>query len=137
MIGDETDGTVTPQDLNLGWAVSKKKEDFIGKRAQQRSFLAGSGRKQLVGLATEDPKKVLPDGAHAVADTQATHMRTIGHVTSTYWSPTIERSIAMALIEDGLSRDGEVLSFPLEGGEVAKAKIVDPVFFDKEGARNV
>lgn len=137
MIGDETDGTVTPQDLNLGWAVSKKKEDFIGKRAQQRSFLAGSGRKQLVGLATEDPKKVLPDGAHAVADTQATHMRTIGHVTSTYWSPTIERSIAMALIEDGLSRDGEVLSFPLEGGEVVKAKIVDPVFFDKEGARNV
>ena len=137
MIGDETDGTVTPQDLNLGWAVSKKKEDFIGKRAQQRSFLAGSGRKQLVGLATEDPKKVLPDGAHAVEDVNAAHMRTIGHVTSTYWSPTIERSIAMALVEDGLSRDGEVLSFPLEGGEVVKAKIVDPVFFDKEGARNV
>ncbi len=137
MIGDETDGTVTPQDLNLSWAVSKKKEDFIGKRAQQRSFLAGSGRKQLVGLATDDPKKVLPDGAHAVEDVKATHMRTIGHVTSTYWSPTVERSIAMALVEDGLSRDGETLSFPLEGGEVVKAKIVDPVFFDKEGARNV
>ncbi len=136
MIGDETDGTVTPQDLNLDWAVSKKKEDFIGKRAQQRSFLSGKGRKQLVGLATEDPKKVLPDGAHAVSDVKATHMRTIGHVTSTYWSPTVERSIAMALIEDGLSRYGEVLSFPLEGGEVVKAKIVDPVFFDKEGARN-
>lgn len=137
MIGDETDGTVTPQDLNLDWAVSKKKEDFIGKRAQQRSFLAGSGRKQLVGLATEDPKKVLPDGAHAVEDLKANHMRTIGHVTSTYWSPTIERSIAMALVEDGLSRDGEVLSFSLEGGEVVKATIVNPVFFDREGARNV
>ena len=137
MIGDETDGTVTPQDLNLNWAVSKKKADFIGKRAQERSFLTGAGRKQLVGLATEDPKQVLPDGAHAVEDPQAEPMRTIGHVTSTYWSPTIERSIAMALIEDGLSRDGETLVFPLEGGQQMRAKIVDPVFFDKEGARNV
>lgn len=137
MIGDETDGTVTPQDLNLNWAVSKKKEDFIGKRAQARSFLSGSGRKQLVGLATEDPKKVLPDGAHAVDKVESGPMKTIGHVTSTYWSPTIERSIAMALIDDGLSRDGEVLSFPVEGGEVIKAKVVSPVFFDPEGARNV
>ena len=135
MIGDETDGTVTPQDLNLNWAVSKKKEDFIGKRAHTRSFLAGSGRKQLVGLATDDPKRVLPDGAHAVADVNAKSMRTIGHVTSTYWSPTMEKSIAMALIEDGLSRSGEVLTFPLEGGEVVKATIVDPVFYDKEGAQ--
>lgn len=135
MIGDETDGTVTPQDLNLSWAVSKKKEDFIGKRAQARSYLAGKGRKQLVGLATADPKQVLPDGAHAVADASASQMRTIGHVTSTYWSPTLERSIAMALIEDGLSRDGEELTFPLEKGAMAKATIVDPVFYDKEGAQ--
>ena len=31
MIGDETDGTIIPQDLNLNWAISKKKNDFIGK----------------------------------------------------------------------------------------------------------
>ena len=67
MIGDETDGTVTPQDLGLGWAVSKKKADFIGKRAQERPDLTRPDRKQLVGLATEDPAEVLPDGAHAVA----------------------------------------------------------------------
>ena len=68
MIGDETDGTVTPQDLGLGWAVSKKKPDFIGKRAQERPDLTRADRKQLVGLATEDPAEVLPDGAHAVAE---------------------------------------------------------------------
>jgi sarcosine oxidase subunit alpha len=137
MIGDETDGTVIPQDLNLGWAVSKKKTDFLGKRAHERIDLTRPGRKQLVGLATEDPKEVLPDGAHAVAEVMqdGLKMRTIGHVTSTYFSPTLDRSIAMALIEGGLGRMDETLSFPLEGGKVMKARIVDPVFLDKEGAR--
>ncbi len=137
MIGDETDGTVIPQDLNLGWAVSKKKEDFIGKRAQERAELTRPDRKQLVGLATEDPKEVLPEGAHAVAEVKGPgeKMRTIGHVTSTYFSPTLDRSIAMALIEGGSGRMGETLSFPLEGGKVVKARVVDPVFYDKEGAR--
>ncbi len=137
MIGDETDGTVIPQDLNLGWAVSKKKEDFIGKRAQERADLIRPDRKQLVGLATEDPKEVLPEGAHAVAEVKGPgeRMRTIGHVTSTYFSPTLDRSIAMALIEGGAGRMGETLNFPLEGGRVMKARVVDPVFYDREGAR--
>jgi sarcosine oxidase subunit alpha len=137
MIGDETDGTVIPQDLNLGWAVSKKKQDFLGKRAHERIDLTRSDRKQLVGLATEEPAEVLPDGAHAVAEVKpdGQKMRTIGHVTSAYFSPTLGRSIAMALIEGGAGRMGETLNFPLEGGKVMKAKVVDPVFLDKEGAR--
>ncbi|HSF96278.1 MAG TPA: glycine cleavage T C-terminal barrel domain-containing protein, partial [Thermohalobaculum sp.] len=137
MIGDETDGTVIPQDLGLSWAVSKKKADFLGKRAQERADLTRPDRKQLVGLATEEPKDVLPDGAHAVAEVKpdGQPMRTIGHVTSTYFSPTLDRSIAMALIEGGSTRMGETLSFPLQGGKVMKAKVVDPVFYDKEGAR--
>jgi sarcosine oxidase subunit alpha len=137
MIGDETDGTVIPQDLGLGWAVSKKKDDFLGKRAQERADLTRPDRKQLVGLATDEPGEVLPDGAHAVAEVKpdGQSMRTIGHVTSTYFSPTLDRSIAMALIEGGSGRMGETLSFPLEGGKVIKARVVDPVFYDKEGAR--
>ena len=137
MIGDETDGTVTPQDLNLHWAVSKKKEDFIGKRAQQRSDLIREDRKQLVGLETVEPETVLPDGAHAVeGPKKANGMENmIGHVTSTYFSPTLGRSIAMALIKGGSKRMGEVLSFPVEGGKVIQAKVVDPVFLDKDGER--
>ncbi|MEM0924112.1 MAG: glycine cleavage T C-terminal barrel domain-containing protein, partial [Pseudomonadota bacterium] len=135
MIGDETDGTVTPQDLGLSWAVSKKKADFIGKRAMERSDLVRPGRKQLVGLLTENPREVIPDGAHAVDEITAPPMRTIGHVTSTYFSPTLGHSIAMALIEGGSDRMGETLTFPLEGDKVMKARVVDPVFLDKEGAR--
>jgi sarcosine oxidase subunit alpha len=135
VIGDETDGTTTPGDVGLDGLVSKKKVDFIGKRSLEQAHLKAPGRKQLVGLLTEDPSEVLPDGAHAVKHLKdKPPMETIGHVTSTYHSPTLGRSIAMALINDGRNRMGETLSFPIEGKTI-RAKVTDPVFYDKEGAR--
>jgi sarcosine oxidase, subunit alpha len=136
VIGDETDGTTTPIDVGLDGLVSKKKADFIGKRSLEQSYLKGPNRKQLVGLLTEEPTDVLPDGAYAVRQVKdKPPMEMIGQVTSSYHSPTLERSIAMALIQNGRARIGETLSFPIEGGKVIRAKIVDPVFYDKEGAR--
>lgn len=132
VIGDETDGTVTPHDVGMSWAVSKKKDDFIGKRAMMRPDLTRKGRKQLVGLLTEDPGFVLPDGAHALSEDGA---RAIGHVTSTYFSPTLKRSIAMALIEDGAERMGDTLTIGIDAKKTAKALVASPVFYDKEGAR--
>jgi sarcosine oxidase subunit alpha len=135
VIGDETDGTTTPADVGLDGLVSKKKADFIGKRSLDQPFLKRGDRKQLVGLLTEDPKEVLPDGAYAVKQVKdKPPMEMIGQVTSSYFSPTLQRSIAMALIENGRARMGETISFPL-GGKVVRAKIVDHVFHDKEGAR--
>jgi len=136
MIGDETDGTVIPQDLNLNWAVSKVKADFIGKRAHNRSFMMDPKRKKLVGILTEDPEIVLPDGAHAVEGTKSKgKSKIIGHVTSTYFSPTLGRSIAMALIEGGLDRLEELIDFSISDEKVIKARVVDPVFYDKEGEK--
>ena len=137
MIGDETDGTVIPQDLNLHWAISKKKVDFLGKRAQARKDMVREDRWRLVGLETEDPNVVIPDGAYAVDGTMRSngvkHM--IGRITSTYFSPTLKRSIAMALVEHGPERMGETILFARVDGTTIKAKIVDPVFLDKEGTR--
>ncbi len=134
-IGDETDGTVTPLDLALNWAVSKKKPDYIGKRSLERSYLSGPDRKELVGLLTDDPATVLPDGAYAVEKVEPKPpMKMIGQVSSSYYSPTLKRSIAMGLICNGRSRMGDTISFPLED-KVVTAKIVDPVFYDKEGER--
>ncbi|MEE3100759.1 MAG: glycine cleavage T C-terminal barrel domain-containing protein, partial [Pseudomonadota bacterium] len=136
MIGDETDGTVTPLDLGLGWAVSKKKADFIGKRGMERSDLTRPDRLRLVGLETEDPSVVIPDGAHALEDLKEDgRARTAGHVTSTYWSPTLGRSIAMALLERGPERMGETVRMSDGAGAPIPAKIVSPVFFDPEGER--
>ncbi len=136
VVGDETDGTTTPIDVGLEGLVSKKKADFLGKRSLEQSYLKGPNRKQLVGLLTEDPNEVLPDGAYAVREVKdKPPMEMIGQVTSTYMSPTLGRSIAMALIENGRARMGEVIAFPLEGGKVVKAKITGTVFYDKDGGR--
>ncbi|MFW5655324.1 MAG: sarcosine oxidase subunit alpha family protein [Roseicyclus sp.] len=136
MIGDETDGTVIPQDLGLDWAISKKKDDYIGKRAQQRAHMADPERWKLVGLETLDGS-VLPHGAYATAPgTNANGQRnTQGRVTSTYYSATLGRGIAMGLVHRGPERMGEVLEFPKVDGTVVKAKIVEPVFHDREGTK--
>ena len=127
---------MTPDDLGMDWIVSKKKPDFFGKRSLSRPDTARTGRKQLVGLLTEDPALVLPEGAHLV-ETPASKppMTTIGHVTSSYDSPNVGRSIALALVEDGRNRMGDLLHVPLMDGRVVRATVADPVFFDKEGTR--
>ncbi|CUH81455.1 Aminomethyltransferase [Tritonibacter multivorans] len=136
MIGDETDGTVIPQDLNLQWALSKKKEDFLGKRAHTRSHMADPDRWKLVGLETVDGS-VLPDGAYAVGNGVNANgqKNTIGRVTSTYYSANLGRGIAMGLVKHGPKRMGEIIEFPGTDGTIYKAKIVDPVFYDKEGEK--
>mgnify|MGYP005750579407 CR=1 FL=1 len=136
MIGDETDGTIIPQDLGLGWAISKKKEDYIGKRGQERSHMVNPNRWQLVGLETLDGS-TLPDGAYALAEgTNANGQRnTQGRVTSTYHSPTLERGIAMGLVLNGPARMGEVIAFGKTDGTEVKARIVDQVFYDKDGVK--
>lgn len=136
MIGDETDGTVIPQDLNLQWALSKKKEDYLGKRAHTRSHMADPNRWKLVGLETEDGS-VLPDGSYALAEGENANgqRNTQGRVTSTYYSATLERGIAMGLVLKGPERMGEELEFNKVDGTTVRAKIVDPVFYDKEGEK--
>ncbi|MEM7519934.1 MAG: sarcosine oxidase subunit alpha family protein [Pseudomonadota bacterium] len=136
MIGDETDGTVIPQDLGLHWAISKKKTDFIGKRAQTRSHMADPDRWALVGLETVDGS-TLPDGAYALGEgTNANGQKNmIGRVTSTYHSPTLGKGIAMGLVHHGPQRMGEVLQFPGTDGKTYEARIVSPVFYDPEGAK--
>jgi sarcosine oxidase subunit alpha len=135
IVGQDTDGSVTPLDLGMGWIVSKDK-DFLGRRSLLRSDTAKEGRKQLVGLLTEDPAVVLPEGAQLVVDPAApVPVPMEGHVTSSYASPILGRSIAMALVKGGFKRMGEVLHAPLADGRVIRARITSPLFFDAEGAR--
>ncbi len=137
IVGQDTDGSMTPYDMNHGWAVANGKPfSFIGKRGMNRQDCLRSDRKQLVGLMTTDPVAVLPEGAQAVRDpNQPIPMTMVGHVTSSYFSATLERRIAMAVIKDGLNRLGEKVYFPLKGGSLVEATICSPVFFDAEGTR--
>ncbi len=136
IVGQDTDGTVTPHDAGMSWIVSKKKKDFVGKRSLQRSDLVAEGRKHLIGLLTDDPNVVLEEGAQIVTDpNQPIPMDMLGHVTSSYWSEALGRSIAMALVRDGFNRMDEELYIPMPGGVNHKAKVVKPMFYDPKGER--
>ncbi|WP_432256999.1 sarcosine oxidase subunit alpha [Limimaricola sp. AA108-03] len=135
IVGQDTDGTVTPEDAGLGWAIGKAKPDFVGKRSLARPDLVAPERKQLVGLLTEDGAVKLEEGAQIVLDPdQPKPMKMVGHVTSSYHSATLGRSIAMALIEGGRDREGETVYVPMPEG-VVRAKITSTAFYDPDGDR--
>ena len=136
IVGQETDGSVSPIDLGMRWIISKTKPDFIGKRALARKSMTLENRKQLVGLRCKDPERVIPEGAHAVLDPhQPPPMDMLGQVTSSYYSPNLGHSIAMALLKGGHARMGQTVYFPMLDGEILQAEITDTIFFDAEGAR--
>jgi sarcosine oxidase subunit alpha len=132
--GQDSDGTVMPADLGLAWAVSQSK-DFLGKRSMSRPDSVRDDRKQLVGLLTENPADVLPEGGQIVDTvTPSPPMKMIGHVTSSYYSANLGHSIALALIKGGRQRDGDRVFIPLEDRTIS-ATITEPRFFDKAGER--
>ncbi|MEC8482610.1 MAG: aminomethyltransferase family protein, partial [Pseudomonadota bacterium] len=135
--GQDTDGSVHPYDLGMGWAVSMNKPfSFIGKRGMKREDCVRADRKQLVGLKTVDPNIVLPEGAQGVFDpTAPIPMPMVGHVTSSYWSANLGRSIAMGFVKGGLEKMGEKVYYPLVDGRVVEAEICSPIFLDPKGER--
>ena len=140
IVGQETDGSVTPVDLGYGALVAKDK-DSLGRRSLARSDTARSDRKQLVGLMPDGPGEVIPEGAQLVAvlgdETRAMpgpHPGMIGHVTSSYLGARIGRSFALALVQNGRARHGERVWAPLPDRAIA-ARICPPMFYDPEGAR--
>ena len=91
-------------------------------------------RKQLVGLITENPKEVLEEGAQIVSELNQNPLEMLGHVTSSYYSPNLNKSIALAVVRNGKNMMGKKLFIPMEGRTI-NVTIVDPVFIDKENKR--
>ena len=135
IVGQETDGTVTPDDVGLSGLVSKSKRDFVGKRSLARPDMSFADRKQLVGLFTENSQETLDEGAQILLDVrQRTPMRMLGHVTSSYYSANCGRSIALALVAGGRAMLGQRVHVTTASG-FAAATIREPVFLGPTGAR--
>ncbi|WCB94930.1 Sarcosine oxidase subunit alpha [Baekduia alba] len=135
IIGQDTDGTVTPQDLGMDWVVSKKKDDFIGMRSFARPDTRRSDRKQLVGLLPQDPDRLLPEGAQLVATERLEiPMAMLGHVTSSYRSAALGRTFALALVASGRDLLGQTIHASF-GGQTTPVTVTDAVLYDKEGSR--
>ncbi|MGM0823453.1 MAG: sarcosine oxidase subunit alpha family protein [Pseudomonadota bacterium] len=137
IVGQETDGSVTPEDLGMQWAVGYDKPySWIGKRALTRSDTKRENRKQLVGLRPKDPKVVLEEGAQIVFDPKhAIPMPMVGHVTSSYYSPVLDSGFALAVVKGGHQKLGETVYLPMADGQTHEAEIVSTIFYDPKGER--
>ncbi|MGO3245803.1 MAG: glycine cleavage T C-terminal barrel domain-containing protein [Brevibacterium aurantiacum] len=138
IVGQDTDGTVTPQDAGMEWIVSKVK-DFIGKRSYSRVDTAREDRKHLVGVLPVDGTTRLAEGAQLITSgtpitPEAGPVPMIGHVTSSYISPSMDRPFGLAMVENGRNRTGEIIQSPV-GGTLVDVEITSPVFYDPEGNR--
>ncbi|GAA0948834.1 2Fe-2S iron-sulfur cluster-binding protein [Pseudonocardia zijingensis] len=136
IVGQDTDGTVTPQDLGMSWVVSKKKADFVGKRSFSRGENRNPQRKQLVGLLPVDRTVLLPEGSQVVEHDRLPDppVPMLGHVTSSYRSAALERTFALALVRAGRERIGDTLHVPV-GDALVPVQVTEPVLVDPEGAR--
>jgi sarcosine oxidase subunit alpha len=137
IVGQDTDGSVTPQDMDMSWCIGKNKEfSFIGKRSFTRPDTSRTDRKQFVGLKPKDANVILPEGAQAVRNpNESIPMTMVGHVTSSYYSAVLGHSFALAVIKDGHNRKGESVYFPLADGRTIEAEITDYVFYDAKGEK--
>ena len=140
IVGQDTDGTVTPLDLNLNWMIGKKKKDFIGKRSLTRSDIIKESRKQLVGLVPIDKTLGIEEGQHVIEQKDLSlpiknPVDMLGHVTSSYFSPNLNHSVAMALIRGGKRKIGSRLFVSTENLNTIAVEVVEPNFIDPKNER--
>jgi sarcosine oxidase, subunit alpha len=134
IVGQDTDGTVTPDDAGLSWAIGKNKTDFVGKRSLDRPAMKAPDRKQLVGLRTRGGE-LLEEGAQVAAKPgQKPPMELVGHVTSAYSSSALKAPIALALVAAGRGRLGQTLYVPMPGRDI-EVEVTSPIFYDPKGER--
>ena len=136
IVGQDTDGSMTPMDVNMNWILAKNKSfSYIGRRSFSISALNSNDRLQLVGLLTKDEQVVLPEGAHIISNKGIS----IGYVTSSYFSATLGRSIALAQLKGGLSKMSEIVLVKIvqekQGLKEIPCEVSSSVFYDVNGKR--
>jgi sarcosine oxidase subunit alpha len=140
IVGQDTDGSVTPADLSMKWLLAKDK-DFLGKRSLKRSDSVRGDRKQFVGFASEDNQSVLTEGMQLVEKIPGNNISSenpipmLGHITSAYYSACLGYPIALGMLIGGKKRMGETIYACDSNGKTIAVKVVPSVFYDAKGER--
>ena len=115
----------------MPWAVKLDKDDFAGKpELAWQSDREGEPR--LVGLQPTDPQLVPTEASQIIGSLG----RSEGRVTSSRFSPTLERSICLGLVSAHLARPGSLVTIRLPDGTLATATVMEHhAHFDLEGTR--
>ncbi len=132
-VGADTDATTQPADIGMAAAIARKPGDFVGRRSLSRPAFAAPGRLQLVGLERLDGTAPFPVGSHIV-EGRGSARASAGAVTSSCFSPILDRPVALAMLRDGLARTGEEVRVFDRGAEMP-ARVVARCFLDPANAR--
>jgi sarcosine oxidase subunit alpha len=133
-LGTDTDGATLPQDVGFGGPLAKKTINFVGRRSAVRPDGLRPDRRQLIGLEVTDGGAPLCVGAHVLPGDAAEPRGTDGWVTSSLFSPTLGRPVALGLVRRGRERVGEAVRV-WDRGSWRSARISDPRFYDPKGER--
>jgi len=131
-LGHEVDGTADPYDLGMGWIMSRRKPDFIGKRSIEIRRANGAPRRELVGLLPEDTTEMITEGAPITPGGERGAAE--GFVSACVWSVQRKRTVALGLLLSGHSRKDEWVHVRMRE-RVIKAQVTEPIFHDPEGER--
>ncbi|MDB5350961.1 MAG: glycine cleavage system protein [Planctomycetota bacterium] len=125
LYGHEMDQTVNPYAAGLGWAVKLNKGEFVGRDAL-RGFKTDPGKTR-VGIALEG-KRIARQGSIVSREGRA-----VGVVTSGTFSPTLAKSLAMALVEPSSAAESTALTIDIRGN-TEPARIVPLPFYRRPAA---
>ena len=130
VVGGEIDGRTTPHDLGLHRMLNPA-APFVGAPALQRPALqSAQGRLHLVGVESDRP---IPEGSMLVPGIPDQPQ---GHVTGAGQRVVGEGYVALGFLRDGGERMGEdLMAWSPTRGSMARVRVVNPVFYDPEGAR--
>ena len=133
LVTSEINGQTTPQDLGMD-SLIKLGNPCVGRDLLDREAFHDPQRPRLVGLQALDPKESFLAGAQVTVASAPT--RSVGHVTSTVYSPALSRWIGLALVGRHLSsEDHELIARDPIRGRETRVKVVPPAHFDASGAR--
>jgi sarcosine oxidase subunit alpha len=130
IVGQDTDGLTQALSLGLKKFIKLEKNDFIGKPELEWQT-ERNDYPRLIGLLPTDPDLVPPEASLIVKGPTI-----VGRITSSRKSPTLKRSICMALLREDLSHAGTSLEIRLPDGRLVAAQVTERrIHFDPQGTR--
>ncbi len=130
IVGQDTDGLTHPAEAAMGWAIGRKKTDFIGKAAMDLLEAKGITRR-LVGFVLANDTGPAPKENHLVI--RGGDM--VGRVTSIARSPALGKAVGLAYVAPDQAEPGQSFSVRVEGGVMVTAHVVPLPFYDPGNKR--
>jgi sarcosine oxidase subunit alpha len=134
IIGQDTDAMTFPHEVDMAWAIAKKKPFFVGGRSIDLRLRQPMKRK-LVGFTIADSGE---DAGIPAPDESNVVLRggeVVGFVTSVTRSPALGKVIGLAYAHPDDAELGTTIRIKLDGGQVVEATVASPHFYDPDNAR--